>query len=78
MWAGYGVARWVVRGSPGGPLTRLGGPEGRRAPLSLEDRAAVLPLFVDDVHLLEDITGDSYADWLEIQDTPVHVPGGRS
>ncbi len=58
-----------------GPLlTALQRQPGRRAPLTLAQREAVLPHFADDVRLLEQVTGQSYADWLDLADTPVHVP----
>jgi hypothetical protein len=37
---------------------------GRRPKLTRRQRAAVLPHFVDDIALLERVTGDSYSDWL--------------
>lgn len=37
---------------------------GHRPPLSADDRAALLPRFADDIALLEEVTGQSYADWL--------------
>jgi hypothetical protein len=37
---------------------------GRRPKLTREQRAAILPYFVDDIALLERVTCDSYSDWL--------------
>lgn len=54
-------ARAVVRE----PLLRLLLREnGRRPRLTREQRAAILPYFVDDIMFLERLTGDSYSDWL--------------
>jgi hypothetical protein len=62
-----------------GPLlTLLNRTKGRRLPLTLEQRAAVLPHFVDDIQLLQRLTGDSYADWLELKDTPMHQAASAS
>ncbi|MEN3309496.1 MAG: hypothetical protein V7603_5698 [Micromonosporaceae bacterium] len=44
-------------------LTLLHRQPSRRPKLTREQRAAVLPHFVDDIVLLERVTGDSYADW---------------
>jgi hypothetical protein len=37
---------------------------GRRPKLTRDQRAAVLPYFADDIALLEQVTGNSYSDWL--------------
>jgi hypothetical protein len=37
---------------------------GRRPKLTRDQRAAILPCFIDDIALLERVTGNSYADWL--------------
>jgi hypothetical protein len=37
---------------------------GRRPKLTRDQRAAVLPYFTDDIALLEQVTGNSYSDWL--------------
>lgn len=38
---------------------------GRRVPLKPADRAALMPEFVDDIALLQEITGLPYDDWLD-------------
>jgi hypothetical protein len=45
-------------------LATLQREKGRRRPLGPEERAAVLPYFAEDIALLEQVTGLSYADWL--------------
>lgn len=37
----------------------------RRQVLTAEQRAALMPHFADDVHLLEELTGRAFADWLQ-------------
>ena len=37
---------------------------GRRPKLTRQQRAAILPYFIEDIALLERVTGDSYSDWL--------------
>jgi hypothetical protein len=37
-----------------------------REPLTLDQRAALLPHFTDDVLLLERVTGESFAEWLDL------------
>jgi hypothetical protein len=50
-----------------GPLlTALHRRTGRRPVTTPAERAALLPLFADDIKLLEDVTGASYADWLAV------------
>lgn len=62
-----------------GPLlTALQRTKGRRLPLSLDEREAVLHYFIDDIRLLEELTGASYADWLDLKDTPMHQPATAS
>lgn len=39
---------------------------GRRAKLTREQRSALIPQFADDIRLLEEITGNSYGDWLTV------------
>jgi Sulfotransferase domain len=46
-----------------------------REPLTLDQRAALLPHFTDDVALLEQLTGESFADWLDLD---VDRFGGRA
>jgi Sulfotransferase family len=46
---------------------------GRRPKLTRDQRAAVLPYFVDDIARLERITGDSYRDWLSADHVPSTV-----
>jgi hypothetical protein len=43
-----------------------------RQPLTPEQRAALIPHFTDDIRLLEELTGGSFADWLRPGQTP-HV-----
>ena len=38
----------------------------RRHPLTLEQRAELIPHFAADVALLQDLTGQSFADWLQV------------
>jgi Sulfotransferase family len=40
-----------------------------RQPLTEEQRAQLLPAFVDDIRVLEDVTGDSFSDWLAPRST---------
>jgi Sulfotransferase family len=46
-----------------------------REPLTLDQREALLPHFTDDVALLEQLTGESFADWLDLD---VDRFGGRA
>lgn len=50
-----------------------------RQPLTEEQRAQLLPAFVDDIRLLEHITGDSFSDWLASRsaDNPALRPTGK-
>ncbi len=50
-----------------GPLlTLLHRKHGKRPVTTPEERAALLPLFADDIALLQDVTGESYDDWLAV------------
>ncbi|AGL18372.1 sulfotransferase domain-containing protein [Actinoplanes sp. N902-109] len=50
-----------------GPLlTVLHRKRGTRPVTTPEERAALLPLFVDDIALLQDVTGERYDDWLAV------------
>ncbi|MBU2669257.1 sulfotransferase domain-containing protein [Actinoplanes bogorensis] len=50
-----------------GPLlTLLHRKHGTRPVTTPEERAALLPLFVDDIALLSQVTGESYEDWLAV------------
>jgi hypothetical protein len=50
-----------------GPLlTLLHRKRGARPVTTPEERAALLPLFVDDIALLEEVTGEQYHDWLSV------------
>jgi hypothetical protein len=50
-----------------GPLlTMLHRKRGNRPVTTPEERAALLPLFSDDIALLQDVTGLSYDDWLSV------------
>lgn len=46
-----------------------------REPLTLDQRTALLPYFTEDVRLLEQVTGESFADWLDLD---VDRFGGRA
>jgi hypothetical protein len=47
-------------------LTVLHRKEGARPVTTPQERAALLPLFVDDIALLQDVTGERYDDWLSV------------
>src|SRR6185312_4312447 len=47
-------------------LTLLQRKEGPRPVTTPQERAALLPMFVDDIALLQDVTGERYDDWLSI------------
>jgi hypothetical protein len=50
-----------------GPLlTVLHRKTGARPVTTPQERAALLPLFTDDIALLEDVTGERYGDWLSV------------
>ena len=50
-----------------GPLlTLLHRKTGARPVTTPQERAALLPLFADDIALLQDVTGKSYDDWLSV------------
>ncbi len=50
-----------------GPLlTLLHRKQGRRPVTTPAERAALLPYFADDIALLQEVTGESYADWLAV------------
>jgi hypothetical protein len=76
-----GVLRWLLRTGGGlgqhfpvplrlaarGPvLTVLHRKNGPRPVTTPEERAALLPLFADDIALLESVTGETYDDWLSV------------
>ena len=70
----------MVRGPGAGarlrPLSRHLQREQRvREPLTSDQRAALLPHFTDDVLLLEKLTGESFAEWLDLD---VGRFGGRA
>jgi hypothetical protein len=46
-----------------------------REPLTANQRAALIPQFTEDVHLLERVTGESFSDWLDLA---VDRFGGRA
>ncbi|WP_018653881.1 sulfotransferase family protein [Actinomadura flavalba] len=63
-WIGRHMPR-QARGLASRPLLNVLQREKRpRQPLTPEQRAALLPYFADDVTLLQEITGNDYADWL--------------
>jgi hypothetical protein len=47
-------------------LTVLHRKRGNRPVTTPAERAALLPLFTDDIALLQDVTGESYDDWLSV------------
>jgi hypothetical protein len=47
-------------------LTVLHRKKGNRPVTTPEERAALLPLFADDIALLQDVTGETYDDWLSV------------
>ena len=47
-------------------LTVLHRKQGPRPVTTPAERAALLPLFVDDIALLQDVTGERYDDWLSV------------
>ena len=50
-----------------GPLlTVLHRKRGTRPVTTPQERAALLPLFADDIALLQDVTGERYDDWLSV------------
>ncbi|GAA2483127.1 sulfotransferase domain-containing protein [Winogradskya humida] len=50
-----------------GPLlTLLHRKHGKRPVTTPEERAALLPLFAEDIALLQDVTGERYDDWLSV------------
>jgi hypothetical protein len=50
-----------------GPLlTMLHRKQGNRPVTAPLERAALLPLFADDIALLQDVTGQRYDDWLAV------------
>jgi hypothetical protein len=52
--------------------------QGRpRRPLTWEQRQALIPLFADDVALLERVTGDDFSDWLRPKDHSGGLVGTR-
>jgi hypothetical protein len=76
-----------LEGALPNPLDRGVGPVNRflsrhlqreqrvREPLTLHQREALLPHFTDDVRLLEQLMGESFADWLDLD---VNRFGGRA
>jgi hypothetical protein len=47
-------------------LTVLHRKKGSRPVTTPEERAALLPLFADDIALLQEVTGERYDDWLSV------------
>ncbi|QDH11174.1 sulfotransferase [Nocardioides dongxiaopingii] len=45
-------------------VARLSDGTARRPPLSAEQRAALVDVFTDDIHLLSRLTGEDFSDWL--------------
>ena len=56
-----------VRHAFSGPLLALlHRQHGRRPKVTAEQRAALLPRFVAEIELLQEVSGESYADWLSL------------
>jgi hypothetical protein len=57
-----------VRHAFSGPLLTLlhRRNQGRRPKLTRDQRAALIPHFTDEIRLLEELTGNSYGDWLTV------------
>ncbi|WP_327008966.1 sulfotransferase domain-containing protein [Dactylosporangium sp. NBC_01737] len=56
-----------VRHAFSGPLLALlHRQHGRRPKVTPEQRAALLPRFVEEIELLQEVSGESYADWLSL------------
>jgi len=54
-----------------GPLlTALHRRTGPRPRLTAQERATIMPYFTEDIALLEKVTGESYQDWLDIENPP--------
>ena len=65
-----------------GPLlTALHRRRGRRPKLTRDERLAIVSYFAEDIALLERVTGESYQDWLDIENPPrahsVATSGGQ-
>lgn len=60
---GHHYPVWLRKAFRGPLLTALHRERGRRPALTVEQRAAVLPTFVEEIRLLEEVTGTSYDDW---------------
>ncbi|MDR7280071.1 sulfotransferase family protein [Catenuloplanes atrovinosus] len=63
---GHHYPLWVRKAFRGPLLTALHRERGRRPKLTVEQRAAVLPGFIDEIRLLEEVTGVSYDDWTQL------------
>lgn len=64
-WAGQFAPPQVWRRVSPGLTRHLSGPGPVHRPhLTPEQRAALIPLFADDIALLGEVTGDDYGDWL--------------
>jgi hypothetical protein len=48
-------------------LAALHRDHGRRPRVTTDQRAALIPRFRDDILRLQDVTGESYADWLSLE-----------
>jgi hypothetical protein len=59
--------RQVARGPL---LTALHRRRGPRPRLSPAERAAIVPYFTEDIELLQKVTGESYQDWLDLENPP--------
>lgn len=63
---GHHYPVWLRKAVRGPLLTALHRERGRRPKLTVAQRAAVLPGFVDEIRLLEQVTGVSYDDWTQL------------
>ncbi len=75
---GHLAPPWLRPVARGPLLTALHRTSGRRPRLTPGQRAAVLPLFVDDIELLGHVTGESFSDWITTDDVPVFDPASVS
>ena len=63
---GHRYPVWLRKAARGPLLTALHRERGKRPRQTVEQRAEVLPAFVDEIRLLEDVTGTDYDDWTRV------------
>lgn len=63
---GHHYPVWLRKAARGPLLTVLHRERGRRPRPTMAQRAEVLPAFVDEIRLLEEITGTAYDDWTRV------------